>query len=192
MNQCRYLSCGTVVCKHFASYQGYPHYRWDLVGYTKGYIDFLFIFSGCAAERRLWPPRPRGFSIIHNDAPQSVGLLWTSDQLVAETSTWQHTTQTNVHALGGIRTHDHSRRAAVHLRLRPSGHWDWQFYCLHDVNSLGHLQAPHSNNWCKDVTSHNHVIKLLYKDVVYIKTAQIHTTSALVQIRQKTVCVRET
>ena len=30
----------------------------------------------------------------HNDAPQSVGLPWTSDQLVAETSTWQHTTLT--------------------------------------------------------------------------------------------------
>ena len=28
----------------------------------------------------------------HNDAAQSVGLLWTSDQLVAETSTWKHTT----------------------------------------------------------------------------------------------------
>jgi hypothetical protein len=28
----------------------------------------------------------RGFLITH-DAPQSVGLLWTSDQLVAETST---------------------------------------------------------------------------------------------------------
>jgi hypothetical protein len=27
------------------------------------------------------------FWIIHNDAPQLVGLLWTSDQLVAETST---------------------------------------------------------------------------------------------------------
>ena len=26
------------------------------------------------------------FSITHNDAPQSVGLLWTSDQLVAEFS----------------------------------------------------------------------------------------------------------
>ena len=25
--------------------------------------------------------------LTHNDAPQSVGLLWTSDQLVAETST---------------------------------------------------------------------------------------------------------
>jgi hypothetical protein len=28
-----------------------------------------------------------GCLITHNDAPQSVGLLWTSDQLVAETST---------------------------------------------------------------------------------------------------------
>jgi len=27
------------------------------------------------------------FLITHDDAPQSVGLLWTSDQLVAETST---------------------------------------------------------------------------------------------------------
>jgi hypothetical protein len=24
LNQCRKLSCGTVVCKQFASYQGYP------------------------------------------------------------------------------------------------------------------------------------------------------------------------
>jgi hypothetical protein len=33
------------------------------------------------------PPRSRGFYITHNYAPQSVGLFWTSDQLVAETST---------------------------------------------------------------------------------------------------------
>jgi len=32
--------------------------------------------------------------ITHNDAPQSVGILWTSDQFVAETSTWKHTTLT--------------------------------------------------------------------------------------------------
>jgi hypothetical protein len=47
----------------------------------------IIIFSGSAAQRGLWPPRPRGFVITHNDAPQSVGLLWTSEQLVAETST---------------------------------------------------------------------------------------------------------
>jgi hypothetical protein len=41
----------------------------------------------------------RFFYITHNDAPQSIWLLWTSDQLVAEPSTWQHTTlTTNSHA----------------------------------------------------------------------------------------------
>jgi hypothetical protein len=30
----------------------------------------------------------------HLDTPHSVGLLWTSDQFGAETSTWQHTTLT--------------------------------------------------------------------------------------------------
>jgi hypothetical protein len=30
LNQCRKFSCVTVVCKHFASYQSYPNYRWDL------------------------------------------------------------------------------------------------------------------------------------------------------------------
>ena len=42
----------------------------------------------------LEPPRFRGFLITQNDAPQSVGLLWTSDQSVAEISTWPHTTLT--------------------------------------------------------------------------------------------------
>jgi hypothetical protein len=47
----------------------------------------IIFFSGSAAQRGLWPPSSRGFLITHNDAPQSVGLLWTSDQLVAETYT---------------------------------------------------------------------------------------------------------
>jgi hypothetical protein len=25
------VSCFTVVCKHFASYQDYPNYKWDLI-----------------------------------------------------------------------------------------------------------------------------------------------------------------
>jgi hypothetical protein len=32
LNQYRKLSCGTVLSKHFASYQDYPNYRWDLIG----------------------------------------------------------------------------------------------------------------------------------------------------------------
>jgi hypothetical protein len=31
VNQCRKLSCVTVVYKQFASYQSYPNYRWDLI-----------------------------------------------------------------------------------------------------------------------------------------------------------------
>jgi hypothetical protein len=42
-------------------------------------IIIIIIFSGSAAQRGLWPPRSRSFLITHNDAPQSVGLLWTSD-----------------------------------------------------------------------------------------------------------------
>jgi hypothetical protein len=94
-----------------------------IITVTYNLLIYLFIFSDTAAKRGLWP-RSRGFVITHNDAPQSVRLLWTSDQIVAETSTWQHTQQTNIHFPGGIRTHDRSRRAAVDIRLRPRGHWD--------------------------------------------------------------------
>jgi hypothetical protein len=31
LNKCRKFSCVTVVCKHFASDQGYPNYKWDLI-----------------------------------------------------------------------------------------------------------------------------------------------------------------
>jgi hypothetical protein len=97
----------------------------------------------------------RGFVITQNEAPQSVRLLWMSDQLVAETSTWQHTTHTtNIRALGGIRTHDRSRRAAVDLRLRPRGHWNrhnshwWSDRNPHAIVE-GNFQNRFSLNvWC--------------------------------------------
>jgi hypothetical protein len=38
---------------------------------------------------------------------------------------------TNIHALGGIRTHDPSKRAAEDPRIRPHGHWDRQTLTLH-------------------------------------------------------------
>jgi len=58
----------------------------------------------------------------HSDTPQSVGLAWTSDRSDAETSTWQHTTlTTDIHAPGGIRTHNSSKPAAADPLLRPRG-----------------------------------------------------------------------
>ena len=51
---------------------------------------FEFVF-GATAPSGPGPTHLGGFSITHNDAPQSVRLLWTNDQLVAQTSTRQHT-----------------------------------------------------------------------------------------------------
>jgi hypothetical protein len=69
--------------------------QWDLVDQSQ-WID-------------VTAPHRWGFYTTHSDAPQSIRLLWTSGQLVAETSTWQHTIlTTDIHAPGGIRTHDFS------------------------------------------------------------------------------------
>jgi hypothetical protein len=62
--------------------------EWNKFG-TKSFSPY-----GSTAPRG---PRPPHFSRLRDhtlDTPQSVGLPWTSDQLVAETSTWQHTTLT--------------------------------------------------------------------------------------------------
>ena len=61
----------------------------------------------------------------HSNTPHSVGLLWTSDQPVAETSTWQQKTITRdrLHAPDGIRIRNPSKRAAANPRLRPRGRW---------------------------------------------------------------------
>jgi hypothetical protein len=36
LNKCRKLSFGAFAYKHFASYHGYPNYRWGLIWYAKG------------------------------------------------------------------------------------------------------------------------------------------------------------
>ena len=59
----------------------------------------------------------------HHSRKDSSGQVISSSQRPLPDNT-QHSQQTNVHAPGGIRTHDSSRRAAADLRLRPRGHWD--------------------------------------------------------------------
>ena len=50
----------------------------------------------------------------HADIPHSVGLLWTSYRRAAETSdNTQYSQEENIHAAGGIRTHNPSNRAAA-------------------------------------------------------------------------------
>ena len=60
----------------------------------------------------------------YSDTPQSVGLLWTSDQPDATADKTQHSQQTDIHPSGGIRTSNPSNRVAADPPVRPRGHYD--------------------------------------------------------------------
>jgi hypothetical protein len=88
----------------------------------------FFFFNGSTAP---WGPRPPHFSRLHDhtqlDTPHSVdssGRGTSSLQRPLPDNT-QHSQETDIHALGEIRTHNPSKRAAVDPHLRLRGHWDW-------------------------------------------------------------------
>ena len=71
----------------------------------------------------------RSHKTTHHSRQDSSGRVISSSQRPLPDNT-QHSQQTNIHAHGGIPTHDISRRAAADLRLRPRGHWDRQLVHL--------------------------------------------------------------
>ena len=99
---------------------------------------FHYTDSGCLLWGLSLPPPPMvqlalvgkvlisEVSYSHSDTPHLVGFLWTSDQFVSETSTWQQTTLTkaDIHAFGGIRTRNPNYREAADPCLRSRDHWD--------------------------------------------------------------------
>jgi hypothetical protein len=64
-----------------------------------------------------------GVSWSHSDTPQSVGILWTSDQPDTGTlfDNTYHSQETNIHALGWIRTRSPSKRGRKPKTARASG-----------------------------------------------------------------------
>ena len=106
-----------------------------------------FIYCNCCLHAVLsfiWgeggsdsPPRGQGLLIYevsrshtttHHNQQGSSGRVISSSQRSPPDNT-QHSQQTNIHASGGIRIHNFSRRAAADLSLRPLDHWDRQ-WCL--------------------------------------------------------------
>ena len=91
------------------------------------------------------------------EKPHSVGLLWTSDRPVTETSTWQHTTlTTDRHPCPptGIRNRNPSNRAVADPHLIPRGHWD-------------RLWDPHTKyiNHCVDTARDSLMLNLVVDEV---------------------------
>ena len=108
-------SCGRPTCSIETAWKA-----WTVVGsiilklfLNKFDVGSRIIFSFPFFAWRKSPPPPpngpgsfhyRGFTITHNDTPQLLGLLWTSDRPVAKTPTWQHTRlakEWDIHAVGG-------------------------------------------------------------------------------------------
>ena len=59
--------------------------------FTRQWTPFPYFFQWRFDPIPCHGLRLQCFAITHNDTPHSVGLLWTSDQPDAGTSTWQHT-----------------------------------------------------------------------------------------------------
>jgi hypothetical protein len=57
-NQCMKLPCGTVLSKHFDSYQGYPNYIWDLMPYFFGHFMAEGVCRWVSPGMLGFEPRP--------------------------------------------------------------------------------------------------------------------------------------
>jgi hypothetical protein len=89
------------------------------------YLRFIHNSFTFPVHSQLEHRTPFGISVITHTIRHTVGLLWTSEQPVAETSTYtrQHNIQpqeTNIHAPSRIRTRDPSNQAAADVRLGPA------------------------------------------------------------------------
>ena len=89
-----------------------------------------FFFKWRCDPTWVMPPRSWGF-LRHMQRRTTDGRTpldeWSSRRRDLYLTTHNTHNRQNIHAPGGIRTHDLSRRAAADLRLRPCGHWDSLF-----------------------------------------------------------------
>jgi hypothetical protein len=88
--------------------------KWVNVSKEAAYREAIFFPWRCSPSRaRASSFLTRFLDHTHNDPPQSVGLLQTSDQPVADTSTWQNTTlKTNKHPCPRRDSNPQSREAS--------------------------------------------------------------------------------
>ena len=100
------------------------------------FVSFILARQPSVGHGFLIHEVPRSHTHTHNDAPQSVGLLWTSDQLVAKNSTWQNTTLT---------THKYPSPAAGFEPTISEGKRPQTYSLDHVANGTSHPSAPYVN-----------------------------------------------
>ena len=109
-------------------------------------------FSSCKVSSINGIKFLSGIPPSNSDAPQSVELLWTSDQ----PDNTQQSQEINIHVPGGIRTRNLSRQAAAEPCLRSRSHLDRQlhFYCkvyillCHRMTTICIITVKTTKFWC--------------------------------------------
>jgi hypothetical protein len=96
-------------------------YLWNCDATRCATISLLRLDSPIWSKPPLWDS-----SITHSDKSHCIDLLWTSDQPVAETSTWQHTTFKRIKYPCSRRdsnpqSQQASGRRPTHYTARPPG-----------------------------------------------------------------------
>ena len=88
-------------------------------------IIFLFYHEATAPSGSR-PPHCRGFVITlrHTKVGRTLLDEWSARRRDLYLTTHNTQQQTDIHAPGGIRTHNPSKRSAADPRLRPRGNWD--------------------------------------------------------------------
>ena len=89
-------------------------------------VSFNFFYNGATAPSGRGPPHYRGFTSTLRHTTLSVTPLdeWSARRRDLYLTKKQDSQQTDIHALGGIRTRNPSKRAAASPSFRPRGHWD--------------------------------------------------------------------
>ena len=98
----------------------------------------FYFFSWLDVPSGLRLPHCWGFGITlrHTSHGRTPLNEWSVRRRYSYLHSTQHSQQTDIHIPGGIRTRNPSKRPAAHLRRRPRGHWDRQYFSQSKCNSF--------------------------------------------------------
>jgi len=117
------LNCPLIFSAHYGNEHRFPSTCGELnTGTLKIIIIIRKIYFIRGATAKIGPRSPLLRFLGHTiRRKKPLGLLWPSDQPIAEDTTTQ---QTNIHVLRGTRTHIPNKEATADTSLRPHDHRD--------------------------------------------------------------------
>jgi len=117
--------------------------HWRKVRTCIYHIHYLLIISVCFWRKsRQWAKVSSFTRFLDDPQRRTIVITTLLDEWSARrrdfyrTIHTQNSQQTNIHAPGGIRTHNLSRRAAADLHLRQRGHWDRLLVISRNIKSV--------------------------------------------------------